>query len=94
LPSGHIDRAKNIFQSGPLGIKPDRKQVLLGVVVHLDNTREGSDGGAHGVGAAASHEAAALYHARHPEFDLVVIHAKSSGEPVHPDQLFLILALY
>jgi hypothetical protein len=67
LSSGYIDRGKDIFQPDLLGIEPDGKKVLLGVIGYRRDTREGGDGDAHGVRAAASHEPALLHHARHSE---------------------------
>jgi len=67
LSSSQKDRGKYIFQPGLLGIKTDGKQVLLGVIGYFHDAPEGGDGGAHGVGATASHKPAALHHARHPE---------------------------
>ena len=72
-----MDGGKNILQPGPVGIKTDRKQVLLGVIGHCHVAGEGGNGGAHGVRTAASHEPALLHHARHPEFEATEIH----GEP-------------
>ena len=60
-------RGKDSFQPDLLGIEPDGKKVLLGVIGYCGDTSEGGDGGAHGVGAAASHEPTLLHHARYPE---------------------------
>ena len=67
LSSGQIDRSKNIFQPGLLGIKTDSEKVFLGLIGYFHDASEGGDGGAHGVRAAASDKSAALHHARHPE---------------------------
>jgi len=84
LSPGHIDGGKDIFHPAPLGIKVNGKQVLLGVIGYFQNTPEGSDGGAHGVGAATSHKPSLLYHARHPEIHALAIHGESSLYPVCP----------
>jgi hypothetical protein len=78
-----IDRGKDIFQPGLLGIKTDREKVLLGVIGYFHDTPEGGDGGAHGVRAAASHKPAALHHTRHPKIYVLDIHGESSVQPVH-----------
>jgi hypothetical protein len=67
LSAGLIDGGEDIFQPGLLGIKTDGEQVILGVIGYFPDAREGGDGGAHGVGAAASDKPAALHHARHPK---------------------------
>ena len=67
LSSGLIDRRKNIFQPGLLGIKTDGEKVFLGVIGYCHDASEGGDAGAHGVRATASDKPAALHHARHPE---------------------------
>jgi hypothetical protein len=67
LPSGLINRGKDICQSDLLGIKTYGEKVLPGVIRYCRDTPEGGDGGAHGVGAAASHEPTLLHQARHPE---------------------------
>ena len=77
LSAGLIDCSKDIFQPGLLRIKTDGEQVLVGVISHCHDTLKGSDGGAHGVRAAASHKPAALDHARHPKIDAVALHGKS-----------------
>jgi len=84
LSSGQIDRGKDIFQPGLLGIKTDGEKVLLGVIVYCHDPPEGGDGGAHGVGAAASHKPAALHHARHQEIYALDVHGESSIWAVHP----------
>jgi hypothetical protein len=83
LSAGLIDRGKDIFQPGLLGIKTDREKVLLGVIGYFHDTPEGGDGGAHGVRAAASHKPAALHHTRHPKIYALDIHGESSVQPVH-----------
>lgn len=60
-------RGKDSFQPDLLGIEPDGKKVLLAVIGYCRDTSEGGDGGAHGVGAAASHEPTLLHHACYPE---------------------------
>lgn len=67
LSSGQIDRSKNLFQPGLLGIKTDGEKVFLGVIGYFHDAWEGGDSGAHGVRAAASDKPAAPHHARHPE---------------------------
>jgi hypothetical protein len=84
LSPGHIDGGKDIFHPDPLGIKKNGKKILLGVIGYFQNTLEGSDGGAHGVRAAASHKPSLLYHARHPEIHALAIHGESSLYPVCP----------
>jgi hypothetical protein len=74
LPSGQIDRGKDIFQADLLGIKTDGEKVRLGVISYFHDTPEGGDGGAHGVRAAASHKPAPLHHARYPEIFANNIH--------------------
>jgi hypothetical protein len=78
LPPGHIDGGKDIFHPDLMGIKTSRKKVLLGVIGYFQDTPESGDGGAHGVGATASHKPALLYQARHPEIYVIAIHGESS----------------
>ena len=78
LSSGQIDSRKDIFQPGLLGIKTDGEKVLPGVIGYCHNTPKGSDGGAHGVGATASHEPALLHQARYPEIYAYAVHDESS----------------
>ena len=78
LSARQIDGGKDIFRLGLLGIEANGKQVLLGVIGYLQDTPESGDGGAHGVGAAASHKPALLYQARYPEVDACAIHGESS----------------
>lgn len=78
LSPGHRNCGKDIFQPGLLGIKTDGEKVLLGVIGYFHDAPEGGDGGAHGVRAAASHEPAALHHARHSKINAVEIHGESS----------------
>jgi len=78
LSSSHIDGDKDIFHRGLLGIKTDGKKVILGVIGYFHDPPEGGNGGAHGVGAAASHKPAALHHARHSELYALDIHGESS----------------
>ena len=84
MSPGHIDGGEDIFQLDLLGIETSGKKVLLGVIGYLQDTPESGDGGAHGVGAAASHKPALLYHARHPEIYALAIHGESSVKPVCP----------
>ncbi len=84
LSPGLIDRGKDIFQPGLLAIDPDRKKVLLGVIVYGHDPRKGADGGAHGVRAAASHKPAPLHHARHPNIYALDVHGESSIRAIHP----------
>jgi hypothetical protein len=77
LSAGQVDRGKDIFYPGLPGIKTDGEKVRLGVIGYFHNTPEGGDGGAHGVGAAASHKPAALHHARHPEIYALDLHGES-----------------
>jgi hypothetical protein len=67
LSPGCIDGGKDIFNPDLLGIKANGKEILLGVIGYFQDTPESVDGGAHGVGAAASHKSALFYHARHPK---------------------------
>ena len=78
LSPGQKDGGKDIFNPGLLGIEANGKQVLLGVIGSFQDTPESGDGGAHGVGAAASHKPALLYHARHPEIYVLALHGESS----------------
>ena len=78
LSPGQIDGGKDIFHPDLLGIKANGKKVLLGVIGYFQDTPESGDGGAHGVGAAASHKPALLYQARHPEIYACAIHGESS----------------
>ena len=78
LPPGQINRGKDLFQPGLLGIKTDGEKILPGVIGYCHDTPEGGDGGAHGVRAAASHKPALLYQARHPEIYALAIHGESS----------------
>ena len=76
MSSGHIDGGKDILHPGLLGIKTDGKEVLLGVIGYLQDAPESGDGGAHGVGAAASDKPALLYHPRHPKVYILDIHGE------------------
>ena len=78
LSSGHKDGGKDIFHPDLLGIKTSGKKVLMGVIGYFQDTLESGDGGAHGVGAAASHKPALLYQARDPEIYAGAIHGESS----------------
>jgi hypothetical protein len=82
LSSGRIDGGKDIFHPGLLGSRANGKKVLLGVIGYCQDTPETSDGGAHGVRAAASHKPALLYHACHLEIYALAIYVKSSVKPV------------
>jgi hypothetical protein len=84
LSPGQIDGGKDIFHPGLLGIKANSKEVLLGVIDYFQDAPESGDGGAHGVGAAASHKPALLYQARHPKIYAFAIHGESSVYPIHP----------
>lgn len=84
LSPGQIDRGKDIFHSGLLGIKTNGKKVLLGVIGYFQDTPESGDGGAHGVRAAASHKPALLYQARHSEIYALDTHGESPVYSVHP----------
>jgi len=84
LSPGRIDGGKDIFHSGLLGIKANGKEVLLGVIGYFQDTPKSGDGGAHGVGAAASHKPALLYHTRYPEIYALALHGESSAKPVCP----------
>ena len=84
LSPGQIDRGEDIFHPNLPGIKTNPKDVFLGLIGYFQDTPESDDGGAHGVGAAASHKPALLYQARHPEFYARDIHGKSSVYPVYP----------
>jgi len=81
---GQKDGGEDIFHPRLLGIKANGKEVLLGVIGYFRDTPEGGDGGAHGVGAAASHKPSPLYQARHPEIYALAIHGESSLQPFHP----------
>ena len=81
---GQIDGGKDIFHSGLLGIKMHGKQVLLGVIGYFQDTPKSGDGGAHGVGATASHKTALLYQPRHPEMYPFIIHGEFSIYSVQP----------
>jgi hypothetical protein len=83
LSPGQIDRGKDIFHRGLLGIEANGKQVLLGVIGYLQDTPESGDGGAHGVRAADSDKSSPLYQARHPEIDAGDLHGKSSLSSIH-----------
>jgi hypothetical protein len=89
LPPGHIDGLKDIFRPDLLGIEPNGKQVLLGVISNFEDTPEIDDGGAHGVRTAASHKPALLYQARHPEIYACAIHGEFSVRPIHPASGFI-----
>jgi hypothetical protein len=78
LSPGHIDGGKDIFHHGLLGIKANGKKVFLGVIGYFPDTPESGNGGAHGVGTAASHKPAPLYQARHPEIYACAVHGESS----------------
>ncbi len=82
LSPGLIDGGKNIFQPGLLGIKPHRKEVLLGVIDYCLDAPEGADRGAHGVRAAASDKPTLLHHARHPKIYVMNTHGGSLVLPV------------
>jgi hypothetical protein len=84
LSPGHIDGGKDIFHLDLLGIETSGKKVLLDVIGYCQDTPESGDGGAHGVGAAASDKHALLDHARHPEIYAPAIHGESSVKPVCP----------
>jgi hypothetical protein len=84
LPPGHIDGGKDIFHPGLLGIKANGKKVLLCVIGDFQDTPERGDGGAHGVGAAASDKPALLDHACNPEIYALAIHGESSVKPIRP----------
>ena len=84
LSACQINRSKDIFHPGLLGIKSYGKQVFLGVIGHFSDTPEGGDGGAHGVGAAASHKPTTLHHAGHPKIYAVDVHGESSSQAVCP----------
>jgi hypothetical protein len=88
LSPGQKDGGKDIFHRGLLGIEANGKQVLLGVIDYFHDTPKSGDGGAHGVGAAASHKPALLYYARYPEIYALAIHGESSVYSVHPGFLF------
>ena len=77
LSSGQIDRGKDIFQPDLLGIKTNGEKVLPGVIGYCHDPPEGGDGGAHGVGAAASHKPSLLHQARHPEIYALAVHEES-----------------
>ncbi len=83
-----MDGGKDIFRPDLLGIEAHGKQVLLGVIDYFQDTPEIGDGGAHGVGAAASHKPALLYQARHPEIYACAIHGESSFWSIHPASAF------
>ena len=78
MSPGQIDGGKDIFHPGLLRIKAHSKKVLPGVIGYFHDTPESGDGGAHGVGAAASHKPALLYQARHPEIYAFAVHGESS----------------
>ena len=84
LSPGLEDGGKYILHPGLLGIKTNGKQVLLGVIGCFHDTPKIGDGGAHGVGAAASHKPALLYQARYPKIYAFDIHGESSAYSVHP----------
>ena len=84
LSPGQIDGGKDIFRSGKLRIKANGKEVLLGVIGYFQDTPESGDGGAHGVGAAASDKPALVHHAIHPKIYALAIHGESSVKPVRP----------
>jgi hypothetical protein len=84
LSSGQIDRGKDIFQPGLSGIKTYGEKVLPGIIGYCRDTSKGGDGGAHGVGAAASHQRSLLHQARDPEIYAPVVHDESSVRPGHP----------
>jgi hypothetical protein len=88
LSPGQIDGGQDIFHRGLLGIKANGKKVLLGVIAYFHDSPESGDGGAHGVGAAASHKPALLYQARHPEINALVVHGESSVYLIHPASAF------
>ncbi len=68
MSSGKPDRGDDILRSALLGVKTDCERILSGVIGDIGDALKGSNSGAHGVGAAASDEAAAPHQARHPEF--------------------------
>ena len=84
LSAGQIDGGKDIFCLGLLRIKPNAKEVRRGVIRYFHDTLKSVDGGAHGVGAAASHKPALLYYARHPKIYAGDIHGEFSVYPGHP----------
>ena len=84
LSPGHIDRGKDIFRFDLLWVETSAKKVFLGVIGYFHDTRQSGDGGAHGVGAAASDKPALLYHPLYPEIYVRVIHWESSVKPVCP----------
>ena len=84
LPSGHIDRGKDILHLDLLGVETSAKKVLLGVIGYFHDSRQSGDGGAHGVGATASDKPALLYQARDPEIYARAIHGEFSVKPVCP----------
>ena len=88
LSPGQIDGGKDIFHRGLLGIKANGKKVLPGVIGYFQGTPESGDGGAHGVGAAASHKPALLYQSRHPKIYACAVHGESSVWPSHPASAF------
>jgi hypothetical protein len=84
LSAGQINRSKDIFQPGLLGIKSYGEKVFPGIIGHFSDTPEGGDGGAHGVGATASQKPTTLHHAGHPKIYAVEVHGESSLGDVHP----------
>ena len=78
MSPGQIDGGKDIFHPGLLGIEANGKEVHLGVIGYFHDTPESGDGGAHGVGAAASHKPGLLYQARYSEIYASDIHGESS----------------
>jgi len=69
---------KNICQGDLAGVEPNREAVLPGVIGHRGDTPQLADGGAHGVRAAASDDAASPHEAGHVELVSGGFHAESS----------------
>jgi hypothetical protein len=84
LSPGQIDGGQDIFHRGLLGIEANGKKVLPGVIGYFQDTPESGDGGAHGVGAAASHKPALLYQPRHSKIYACAVHGESSVYLIHP----------
>lgn len=70
---------KNIFNADSAGVEAYHEQVFLGVVSHLGDARQGNNGGAHGVGAAASDKAALLHHSSYSKSETGKTHGGPSG---------------